>query len=142
VKGRKIIEEVETIAVIRDAQFEFVNAHHGQEIGKLVLNVAFRIANSRRGGRLLLHKNEELINFLHKQNIDYGFSVDQKQLASLKNNMIVLKEVYENREKRQAEGEHVHPKSSEFVKVYDSDDEEVYDRVKGGYKSYVNLSVM
>jgi hypothetical protein len=151
VKGRKIIESSEVVAVIKSAEFEYIpasddsfynNKEHNEAKGKIVLNVNFGIANSRRGGRLLLHKKDEVARFLKAQRIDYGLYVDQKQLASLKNNMVVLKEVYSNRVKRQAKGEHVHPDSSEFVKVYDFEDEEVYDEVKGGYRKYVNLSVM
>lgn len=149
-KGRKIIEKSEVVAVIKSAEFEYIpdrpddshfynNKKYAEAIGKIVLNVHVSVVNSRRGGRLLLHKKEEIAKFLKAYGIDYGLSVDQKQLASLKNNMLVLAEVYSNRVKRQAKGEHVHPDSSEFVKVYDSDDEDVYDRVINEYKSYVNL---
>jgi hypothetical protein len=143
-KGKKIIEEAEAIGVIRSAEFVYVNPDYkGQpNSGKLVLDVAYKIVNSRRGGRLALHSKEDLDKFFLAYGINYGFSVDQEQLGRLKNNLMVLHEKYENREKRQAKGEWVHPVESSFVKEYDIDDESVYDFKKEEYKKYENLSVM
>ena len=143
-KGRKIIEEAEAVAVISSAEFVYVNPDYkGQpNEGKLVLDVAYKIVNSRRGGRLALHSKEDLDKFFFAYGINYGFSINQEQINRLKNELMVLHERYENREKRQAQGEHVHPVESSFVKEYNIDDESVYDNEKEEYKKYQNLSVM
>tara|TARA_R110002020_G_scaffold127240_1_gene285503 strand:- start:1375 stop:1815 length:441 start_codon:yes stop_codon:yes gene_type:complete len=143
-KGKKIIEEAEAVAVIRSAEFVYVNPDYkGQpNEGKLVLDVAYKIVNSRRGGRLALHSKEDLDKFFLAYGINYGFSINQEQINRLKNELMVLHERYENREKRQAKGEWVHPVESSFVKEYDIDDESVYDFKKEEYKKYENLSVM
>ena len=143
-KGRKIIEEAEAVAVISSAEFVYVNPDYkGQpNSGKLVLDVAYKIVNSRRGGRLALHSKEDLDKFFLAYGINYGFSINQEQINRLKNELMVLHERYENREKRQAQGEHVHPVESSFVKEYNIDDESVYDNEKEEYKKYQNLSVM
>lgn len=143
-KGRKIIEEAEAVAVIRSAEFVYVNPDYkGQpNEGKLVLDVAYKIVNSRRGGRLALHSKEDLDKFFLAYGINYGFSINQEQINRLKNELMVLHERYENREKRQAQGEYVHPVESSFVKEYNIDDESVYDNEKEEYKKYQNLSVM
>ena len=143
-KGKKIIEEAEAVAVIRSAEFVYVNPDYkGQpNEGKLVLDVAYKIVNSRRGGRLALHSKEDLDKFFLAYGINYGFSINHAQINRLKNELMVLHERYENREKRQAKGEWVHPVESSFVKEYDIDDESVYDFKKEEYKKYENLSVM
>ena len=143
-KGKKIIEEAEAVAVIRSAEFVYVNPDYkGQpNEGKLVLDVVYKIVNSRRGGRLALHSKEDLDKFFLAYGINYGFSINQEQINRLKNELMVLHERYENREKRQAKGEWVHPVESSFVKEYDIDDESVYDFKKEEYKKYENLSVM
>ena len=152
-KGRKIIEEAEAVGVIKSAEFMFVNLQEENPVfksskeeiseqGKLVLNVSYSMVNSRRGGRLHLQSKEELVKFFSAYGMDYGYHIDQEQLGRLKNSLMVLHEKYENREKRQAEGEWVHPVESAFVKKYNVDDESVYDEVKHEYKIYKNLSVM